>query len=77
MNAIHTLVIALLTRHLEADDDTDEDDDDEDNDLIDDDDEDDEDDFDDDDEEPEPWQVGSTIDGPGVPRTGYPRVRIP
>jgi hypothetical protein len=44
--------------------------------LIDDD-EDDEDDFDDDDEEPETWQVGSTVDGPGVPRTGYPRVRIP
>jgi hypothetical protein len=74
MNAVPTLVVSFLMRRLEADDDTDEDDD-EDNDLTDDD-EDDEDDSDDDDEEPETWQVGSTI-GPGVPRTGYPRVRIP
>jgi len=75
MNAVPTLVVSFLMRRLEADDDTDEDDD-EDNDLTDDD-EDDEDDVDDDDEEPETWQVGSTVNWPGVPRTGYPCVRIP
>ena len=76
MNAVPTLVVSFLMRRLEADDDTDEDDDDEDNDLTDDD-EDDEDDVDDDEEEPETWQVGSTVNGSGVPRTGYPCVRIP